>query len=223
MKVRGGWLLGAVLVIAVPAWAHCGKCGSGKQKSGQGDSHAHAGHGHAHAEIGAPAPEFALTGADGKTHKLSDYKGKIVVLEWTNHQCPVVNRCHKSKLISGTLAKFKDKPVVWLAIDSSHFAGEKVAEIKSWTAKNEVSYPILLDRGGKVGHTYAAKTTPHMFVIDAKGVLAYSGALDNSPYGNKEDGVRNYVAEAVTALLDGSTVARTTTKPYGCSVKYKPS
>ena len=121
------------------------------------------------------------------------------------------------------LAKFKGKPVVWLAIDSSHFAGEKVADIKSWSAKNEVSYPILLDADGKVGHAYAAKTTPHMFVIDAKGLLAYSGALDNNAYGDKEEGVRNYVEEAVTALLKGSTVATATTKPYGCSVKYKPS
>ncbi len=216
MKICGGWVFASVLAMAVPAWAHCGFCAGDKKAGAHGQEHAHA-------EIGAAAPEFVLKGADGKTRKLSDYKGKVVVLEWTNHQCPVVNRCHRAKLTSSALAKFKDKPVVWLAINSSHFAGEKVSEIKSWTAKNEVSYPILLDADGKVGKAYAAKTTPHMFVIDAKGILAYSGALDNDPYGDKEEGLRNYVEEAVTALLSGSTVARATTKPYGCSVKYKPS
>jgi len=217
MKMRMGFLTGLALAVAAPVWAHCGHCGVGDEKE--------EGHGHAaaHAEIGAPAPAFELAGADGKTYKLSDYKGKVVVLEWTNHECPVVNRCHQAKLMSATLAKFRDKPVVWLAINSSHFAGEKVAEIKAWAVKNEVSYPILLDASGVVGHTYEAKTTPHMMVIDAKGNLAYSGALNDDPYGDKEEGVRNFVEEAVTALLDGSTVARATTKPYGCSVKYKPS
>ena len=224
MKMRMGLVVGLALAAASPVWAHCGSCGVGDEKSkGHGKDHHHAEKDHQRAEVGAPAPDFALQSTDGKTHKLSDYKGKVVVLEWTNHQCPVVNRCHKAKLTAGTLAKFKDKPVVWLAIDSSHFAAEKMAEIKSWASKNEVSYPILVDTGGKVGQAYAAKTTPHMFVIDAKGVLAYSGALDNDAYGDKAEGVRNFVEEAVTALLNDSTVARTTTKPYGCSVKYKPS
>ncbi len=144
-----------------------------------------------------------------------------MVLEWINHQCPVVNRCHKTKTMSGTLTKFKDKPVVWLAIDSSHFSEEKADSIRKWAEEQKLEYPILLDAAGKVGHTYGAKTTPHLFVIDQKGVLAYKGAIDNDPYGNRDEGKRNYVVEAVTSLLQGSAVVTASIKSYGCTVKYK--
>ncbi len=215
MRTRMSWVGITLLVIAVPAWAHCGFCGKGGQtREGQ--------RGHAHAEVGKPAPEFTLKDVDGKEHKLADLKGKIVVLEWINYQCPVVNRCYAANIMSNTLAKFKDKPVVWLAIDSSHFCEDKVDDIRKWVKEKKIERPVLLDAAGKVGHLYRARTTPHMFVIDKKGVLAYAGAIDNDPYG-REDNKRNYVEEALTGLLNGSTVATATTRSYGCTVKYKPA
>ncbi len=212
------WIAVLCFVIATPVWAHCGFCGS--QKKTQDDHASSHGHSDAHAVIGKPAPDFKLKDADGKTHSLSDAKGKVVVLEWINHECPVVNRCHKSNLMADTLKEFKGKPVVWMAIDSSHFCAEKIEGIRAWSKSQKLTYPILLDPKGEVGHTYDAKTTPHMFVIDQKGVLAYSGSISDDPYG-QEDDARNYVSEAVKSLLSGSTVARAKTKPFGCSVKYK--
>ena len=214
MNVRKSVFASAVLAAAMPVWAHCGSCGVD-------DKHAPEQHGQAQAEVGKPAPEFTLKSVDGTEHKLSEYKGKIVVLEWTNHQCPVVNRCHDAKTVEKTIAKFEGKPVVWLAIDSSHFCEKEIKNITEWNAKHEIGYPVLLDAKGEVGHQYGAKTTPHMFVIDVNGVLAYAGAIDNTPETDDDAGVRNYVEEAVTALLEGSTVATAKTKPYGCSVKYK--
>lgn len=216
MKLDARWIVAAaVSMFAVPVWAHCGHCGSGGSEA----EHAH-GEAHAHAEVGKPAPDFALKDVDGKKHTLADLKGKVVVLEWINHECPVTNRYHAGGAMKNTLAKFAGKPVEWFGIDSSHFCAEKVDSIRKWAQANKVSYPLLLDAPGTVGHAYQAKTTPHMFVIDQKGVLAYMGAPDDDPYGNK-DKKRNYVEEAVTSLLNGSTVAKTVTKSFGCSVKYK--
>lgn len=214
MKMRASWIVGASLVIAVPAWAHCGFCGKGGEGIPGGRSHARA-------EIGKPAPDFTLKDLEGKQVKLSDFKGKIVVLEWINHECPVVNRCHAGNVMKNTLAKFKDKPVAWLAIDSSRFCEGKIESIRKWAKEKKIDYAYLLDAAGKVGHVYGAKTTPHMFVIDLKGALAYAGAIDNDPHG-REEKKRNYVEEAVSALLNGSTVAMPTTKSYGCGVKYRP-
>jgi peroxiredoxin len=207
----------SMVILVGNAWANCGSCGSGsgKDKHAEGQEHHHT-----HAEIGEPAPNFTLKDLDGKPHSLADLKGKVVVLEWINHECPISNRYCNNGTMKNTVAKFKDKPVVWLAIDSSHFSSEKADSIRKWVEKNKINYTLLLDSPGQVGHAYVAKTTPHMFVIDQKGVLAYQGAVDNDPYGNQEK-KRNYVDEAVTALLNGSTVAKTSTKPFGCSVKYK--
>lgn len=166
------------------------------------------------AEIGKPAPDFALKDLDGKEHKLADLKGKVVVLEWINHECPVSNKYQDNKVIAETRAKFKDKPVVWIGINSSSFAEEKKAEIKDWTATKKIDYPILLDAAGTVGKSYDAKTTPHIFVLDTTGKVAYMGSIDDSSG-------RNYVTEAVTSLLDGKEVAMKTTKPMGCTIKYK--
>lgn len=172
----------------------------------------------AQVEIGKAAPGFTLNSADGKKVSLKDYKGKIVVLEWTCPTCPFVLRHHtKLKTTQKLTQEFKDKDVVWLAIDSSKTAS---AEGAAEHAKNhKLSYPILIDQDGKVGKLYGARTTPHMFVIDRKGNLAYAGAMDDDPRGDKPE-PQNYVEEVVKSLLDGSTVARTRTQPYGCSVKY---
>jgi peroxiredoxin len=173
------------------------------------------------AVIGQAAPDFLLKDLSGKEHRLSDYKGKIVVLEWTNHQCPFVMRHQGTlKTMQSTYAKHKDKGVVWLAVNSSHFCEKEAGNIRKWAKEQGIDFPILLDASGEVGRRYGAKTTPDMFVIDRQGLLAYSGAIDDDPRGRKNSR-RNYVDETLGALLNGSTVAMARTQPYGCSVKYK--
>lgn len=175
------------------------------------------------AEVGKPAPDFTLKDIEGKEHKLSDYKGKVVVLEWTSHHCPFVVRHQKEQqTMQKTYAEFKDQGVVWLAIDStrSDFQGGYTNEkISGWVKDAEVTYPILRDEDGAVGKLYGAKTTPHMFVIDKEGKIVYAGAIDDDVPGRK-DNDKNYVAEALKATLAGSTVETPYTKPYGCSIKY---
>jgi len=170
------------------------------------------------AHVGEKAPDFQLRDTAGKTHRLSDLSGKIVVLEWTNHKCPYVQAHHKNKTTAKLAEKYKGRDVVWLAIDSSHYADAKVNAEHARTMG--INYPILHDADGKVGKAFGARTTPHMFVIDRQGTLAYAGAIDNAPMGKTADTPRNYVTEALDALVDGSQVAISTTKPYGCSVKY---
>jgi peroxiredoxin len=216
MKMRSA-MIPVVLMFAVPAWADCGACGAGTHaartaqtpEKNQGP-----------AEVGKPAPDFALKDLDGKEWRLSDLRGKVVVLEWVNHECPVVNRYHQTKTMSKTWGTFENKPVVWLAIDSSHLANDKADNIRKWAKAHEVDYSILLDAPGKVGRAYGAKTTPHTFVIDQEGTLVYAGSPDNDRYGNKENR-RNYLGEAVSATLQGVAVRTPKTKPFGCSVKYK--
>lgn len=172
------------------------------------------------AAIGKPAPEFTLKDTNGKEVKLSSFKGKVVVLEWINHECPVVQGQYSKKNMPNTIAKFKGQPVQWLSIDSSSFANDKLEAIKKWVAENKLEQPYLLDAPGTVGKMYGAKNTPHMFVIDQKGNLAYMGAIDDNADGSKTS-PRNYVEEAVNALIKGSAVPTPTTQAYGCSVKYK--
>ena len=189
-----------------------------------GDAHGH--DDHMHAEVGKTAPNFTLKDVDGNEHKLSDLKGKVVVLEWTNHLCPFVVRHQKQKhTMQDTYSMFKDEEVVWFAVDSTrpdYQGGYDAKGIQEWTAQDDVKlpYPVLRDEQGKVGHTYGAKTTPHMFVIDKDGTLVYSGAIDDDPSGSKSD-TTNYVASAIKAALNGKTVEVASTKPYGCSVKYQ--
>jgi peroxiredoxin len=214
----------APLALAVPLWLLAGGAGPSPQddhKDQGHEGHAHGAHDHAHAAVGTPAPDFALKDLTGKEVKLSAHKGKIVVLEWTNNECPFVARHQRDKkTMQSTFKKFEGKPVVWLAINSSYFCADKADEIRTWAKDNNLPYAILLDAEGTVGHQYAAKTTPHMFVIDKEGVLRYQGGIDDDPAGQK-DNARNYVEEAVNALLDGSTIAQTESKPYGCTVRYK--
>jgi len=164
------------------------------------------------------APEFTLKSFDGKTVSLSDYKGKIVVLEWFNFECPFV-RFHydKANTMIDLAKKYKDKNVVWLAINSTSHTTPQAN--KAFAQKHNLPYLILDDRPGKVGHAYGAKTTPHMFIIDPQGNIAYEGAIDNSPLGREKD-VINYVDKALSELTSGKAVTTPNTKPYGCSVKY---
>jgi len=172
------------------------------------------------AKVGQPAPAFTLKDESGKAHSLAQYKGKVVVLEWTNPECPFVQRHYQANTMARTLEGFDPKQVVWLAVDSTstHSAGTA----KAWKQEKGLGYPVLLDTDGTTGHAYGAKTTPHMYVIDAQGVLRYAGAIDSDPRGS-EKSPTNHVKTAVDAVLSGKPVPASTTKPYGCSVKYKAS
>jgi peroxiredoxin len=162
------------------------------------------------AVLGEKAPDFTLKDTYGKEFSLSEFKGKIVVLEWVNPDCPVSKGHHDKKTMQDTYKKHAEK-IVWLGIDSSR--GAKAENLRVYSAKMGIAFPILLDGDGKVGHSFGAATTPHMFVIDKDGKLAYNGAIDDK-------GSTNYVNDAVEALVKGETVAKPKTAPYGCGVKY---
>ena len=181
---------------------------------------AQAQNGPASAPARKPAPDFTLTDQKGDTVKLSDFKGKVVVLEWTNPGCPFVQRHYKAGTMAGLAKSYAEKGVVWLAISSTYNINRE--DDAAWAEKQQIAYPVLGDHDGKVARAYGAKTTPHMFVIDASGNIAYQGAIDNDASGEKKEGVVNYVAQALDAVLAGAPVAIPETRSYGCSVKYPP-
>lgn len=169
------------------------------------------------------APDFQLNGIDGKPHKLSDFRGKIVVLEWTNPGCPVVQRHYRDGLMSALQKECTDIGVIWLTINSTnpdHQNYQTPEALKyiygDWKAAFTA---LLMDPEGKAGRALGAKTTPHMFVVDKEGKLAYNGAVDDDTRGSNPTRT-NYVRLAVDSLLKGESVATATTQPYGCSVKY---
>jgi len=164
------------------------------------------------AEIGKPAPKFKLPDVYGNEISLDQFKGKIVVLEWMNRNCPVSKGAHTRNEMQDTYKKYAGQGVVWLAIDSSYDTDGEAN--RAYAAKMGLAYPILHDPDGKVGKAYGAKTTPHMFVIAKNGTLAYNGAID-------DQGDTNYVDAALAALTTGKTVEKSKTKPYGCGIKYK--
>ena len=169
--------------------------------------------------VARQAPDFTLKSFDGKTISLSDYKGKIVVLEWFNYECPFVLRHYGQKNTMVELAnKYKDSNVVWLAVNSTNQVPPELNI--QFAEERRLPYPILDDRAGKVGRAYGAKTTPHMYVIDTKGSIAYQGAIDNDERGRKRQGLINYVDKALAELTGGKQVTTTDTMPYGCTVKY---
>jgi peroxiredoxin len=168
------------------------------------------------AKVGQPAPQFTLTDSNGKTVNLAENKGKVVVLEWVNIDCPIDRRVVESKLISTVHDKFKDQ-TVWFAIDST--AAHTKADFDKTIAAWKITYPLLNDAKGVVGKMYDAKTTPQFYIIDKEGKLVYNGAIDDDPNGSKPTKV-NYVDKALTELLAGKTIEIAETKPYGCTVKY---
>lgn len=175
--------------------------------------------------VGTQAPDFTLTDLEGKEHTLSDYtkEGKTVVLEWFNPTCPFVRKHYNSDADTmDTMAKeYKDRNVVWLAINSAH-EGHKTAALdlnKKMHETWEINHPVLRDTKGTVGKEYGARTTPNMYVIDAQGIIRYAGAIDDNNRA-AEPGKTNYVREALDSVLAGETVKVTYSKPYGCSVKY---
>jgi AhpC/TSA family len=183
--------------------------------------------GHASVAIGQPAPDFSLTDLSGQTHQLSEYRGKTVVLEWNNPDCPIVHKHYDS----GNLPKLQKAAVadgvVWLMINSGaagQQGGDYTADqIQAWL-KDHGAAPTdyFRDPDGTVGHLYQARTTPHMFVITAAGTLVYDGAIDSIPSADQADIPRaeNYVSEALAAVKAGQPVAKATSRPYGCAVKY---
>jgi peroxiredoxin len=172
------------------------------------------------------APDFTLPNQNGESISLSQFKGKVVVLEWTNHQCPYVKKHYNSNNMQGLQAKYAREGVVWLSIISSapgkqgHVSGEEAARIMD--EKGSVALHVLLDETGEVGRQYNAVTTPHMYVINESGKLVYQGAIDDNSSANPKviPDSKNYVSAALDALLAGKTVSISKTKPYGCSVKY---
>ena len=168
---------------------------------------------------GIRAPAFGLKSFDGKTVKLSDYRGKIVVLEWFNMECPFSLYHYETKNTMAELAKkYKDKNVVWLAINSTNHTTTEVN--KTFSEKYKLAFPILDDRSGKVGRAYGAKTTPHIFIINPTGRIVYDGAIDNAPMGKTKEDVVNYVDNILAELTAGKDISIKNTKPYGCTVKY---
>ena len=172
---------------------------------------------------GGLAPDFELNSIDGKPHKLSDFRGKIVVLEWTNPGCPVVQRHYRDGLMPPLQKESTGKGIVWLTINSTnpkHQNYQTPEALKSIYGDWKAAFTaLLMDPDGKAGKAFGAKTTPHMFVIDKAGKLAYNGAVDDDPQGSKEVLI-NYVRLAVDSLIKGEPVGTSTTQPYGCSVKY---
>ncbi len=178
------------------------------------------------AAVGSSAPDFSLSDSGGKTHTLAEHKGKYVVLEWTNPQCPFVVKHYGSGNMQKVQKMAKEKGVVWLTIDSSAPGKEGYLNPddakKARTGNYAEAAALLLDPDGKVGKLYGAKTTPHMFIIDPQGKLVYAGAIDSIKSTNADDIAKatNYVKVGLEESMAGKPVSTPTSQAYGCSVKY---
>ena len=178
------------------------------------------------ATVGTAAPTFQLMGSDGKTHDLSEYRGKYVVLEWLNHGCPFVKKHYNSGNMQRLQKEYTEKGVVWLSVITSGPGkqGYQTADEANVTVKEKGAAPtaVLFDGSGDVGRSYGARTTPHMYVINPEGVLIYNGAIDDRKSAEVADveGAHNYVAAALNEAMSGQKVSVATTQPYGCGVKY---
>jgi peroxiredoxin len=178
------------------------------------------------ASVGQPAPAFSITDTSGKTVSLSDFKGKTVVLEWTNPDCPFVQKHYSGANMQGTQKEASSKGVVWLTVNSTgreHQDFKSPADMAKWMqSQKAAATATLMDADGKLGKAYAARTTPHMYVVDGAGTLVYAGGIDNKPSANPADvaGATNHVKAALTEIAAGKPVSNASTKPYGCSIKY---
>lgn len=171
-------------------------------------------------ETGRPAPDFQLTDVTGKSHRLSDFKGRTVVLEWTNPGCPVVQRHYHSGAMQRTQQAATADGVVWLAVQTGPGTD---AAAQAWLGEQKAAATAYLrDTDGKVGRAYAAKATPHLYVIDAKGTLVYQGAIDDQPSAGRAETLKahNYVGAALASLKAGRPIEKANTQAYGCAVKY---
>ena len=178
------------------------------------------------AKLNEPAPNFKLMDSNGKEHSLSDFKDKIVVLEWINYECPFVKKHYNSRNMQTLQEKYTKAGIVWLTICSSaeskqgNFSND---EINSRSKKHGAKFTAyLVDSDGKVGKMYGAKTTPHMYIIDKTGKLVYAGGIDDKASTEIADikSAKNFVSSALDELLAGKNVSLQSSKPYGCSVKY---
>lgn len=178
------------------------------------------------ASVGQAAPSFSAADISGKTVSLADFKGRTVVLEWVNPECPYVSKHYGSANMQATQRTAIANGVVWLSVNSthrSHVDFKQPAEMAAWLKQqNATPTAVLMDGDGKIGRAYGARTTPHMYVIDAKGTLVYAGGVDDKPSANPADvkTATNLVHAALADVLAGQPVARPVTRAYGCSVKY---
>lgn len=174
-------------------------------------------------EPGEPAPAWTLTDHTGIEHSLSDFAGKVVVLEWTNPGCPFVVDIYTRGVSKKIAAALEGQDVVYILVNStssSHQDYRTPEQVAEWFGNHGVSFPVLMDETGAVGRAYGAATTPHVFVIDGEGVVRYNGAIDNNQMNRNADNVTSYTLDAVRAVLAGEEVATPRTRPWGCSVKY---
>ena len=177
--------------------------------------------------VGQQAPDFIAVDTSGAKHKLSDFAGKFVVLEWTNPGCPFVRKHYNSGNMPATQKAATAKGAVWLAVNSTERAASdylKPAALASWmNEQGAAPTATLMDEDGVIGQAYGARTTPHMFIIDPKGVLVYAGGIDSIPSARPDDikTATNYVSQALGEVYGGKPISAASTKAYGCSVKYK--
>ncbi len=180
----------------------------------------------AEAQVGKPAPDFTLADTDGQPRTLSGLKGRYVVLEWSNHECPFTKKHYTSGNMQRLQAHYTGKGVIWLTMVSSapgkqgHVTPTQANTIRE--VRGDHSTAMLLDPGGRVGRLYGAKTTPHLFVLNPDGLLIYAGAIDDKPTVDPAGtaAATNYVRQALDEAMAGKPVSVSETKPYGCSVKY---
>ncbi|MFN9473463.1 thioredoxin family protein [Acidovorax sp.] len=179
------------------------------------------------ATVGQPAPEITLKDTTGKTVRLSDFKGKHVVLEWTNPGCPFVRKHYDSGNMPATQKDAAGKDVVWLAVNSTEKASGdylEPAKLSGWLKERQsVPTAILMDEEGTAGRAYGARTTPHMYIVNPQGQLIYAGGIDSIASAKVDDIPRatNYVKTGLAEALAGKQLTASTTRPYGCSIKYK--
>ena len=178
------------------------------------------------ARVGEPAPVFSLTGTNGKAVSLADQRGKIVVLEWTNHECPYVRKHYETGNMQSLQKETVAQGVVWLTVISSapgtqgHVSASQADELTS--TRKATPTAVIFDPTGSAGKAYGATNTPHMYVVDKGGLLVYAGAIDDRPTSRKSDvqGAHNYVRAALQAVAAGQPVKTPVTRAYGCTVKY---
>jgi len=178
------------------------------------------------ARIGAPAPAFSLTDSHGKTVSLADFKGKTVVLEWTNHDCPYVRKHYGGNNMQALQKKWTAQGIVWLSLISSEpgAQGYVTPQEANQLTKDRGAAPtaVLFDPKGDIGHAYGAQTTPHMYVIKGDGTLVYMGGIDDKATTRRADlkTAKNFVDRALSEISQGKPVSIKTSRPYGCSIKY---